>query len=77
MKSTVRDPVDALQVNNLVRDYDEKFSRMPIFSGKGSPEGAVAAKIGSIYLRTDGGASTTLYVKESGSGITKTGWIAK
>jgi hypothetical protein len=44
-------------------------------SGTGSPEGVVTAGIGSIYLRTDGGASTSLYVKESGTG--NTGWTAK
>lgn len=44
-------------------------------SGSGSPESVVTAPVGSVYTRTDGGASTTLYVKESGSG--NTGWIAK
>lgn len=44
-------------------------------SGTGSPEGSVTAAIGSLYTRTDGGASTTLYVKESGTG--NTGWVAK
>lgn len=44
-------------------------------SGSGTPEGAVTAPVGSLFTRTDGGASTTLYVKESGSG--NTGWIAK
>lgn len=44
-------------------------------SGSGSPEGVVTAPVGSIYLRTDGGAGTTFYVKESGAG--NTGWIAK
>lgn len=43
--------------------------------GAGSPEGAVSARVGSLYTRTDGGASTTLYVKESGTG--NTGWVAK
>lgn len=46
-----------------------------IYSGTGSPEGVVKADIGSLYRRTDGGASTTLYVKESGA--SSTGWIAK
>jgi len=46
-----------------------------IFSGTGTPEAAVTAPIGSLYLRTDGGAGTTLYVKESGTG--NTGWVAK
>jgi hypothetical protein len=44
-------------------------------SGAGTPEGAVTAAIGSLFTRTDGGAATTLYVKESGAG--NTGWIAK
>jgi len=46
-----------------------------VFSGTGTPEGAVTAVIGSLYLRTDGGAGTSHYVKESGSG--NTGWVAK
>jgi hypothetical protein len=44
-------------------------------SGSGTPEGVVTAPIGSLYTRTDGGAATTLYVKESGTG--STGWVAK
>jgi hypothetical protein len=44
-------------------------------SGAGTPEGAVAAPVGSMFTRTDGGAGTTLYVKESGTG--NTGWVAK
>ena len=46
-----------------------------ISSGSGSPEGAIVAPQGSLYLRTDGGAGTTLYIKESGSG--GSGWVAK
>jgi len=45
-----------------------------VYSGTGSPEGVVTASIGSTYQRRDGGASTTLYVKETGSG--NTGWRA-
>ena len=44
-------------------------------NGTGSPEGVVTAPVGSLYSRTDGGADTTLYVKESGTG--NTGWAAK
>jgi len=44
-------------------------------SGTGSPESVKTAPVGSLYTRTDGGASTTLYVKESGAG--NTGWVAK
>lgn len=46
-----------------------------ISAGSGSPESAVTGNVCDIYLRTDGGASTTLYVKQSGSG--NTGWVAK
>ena len=44
-------------------------------SGTGSPEGVLTKPVGSLYSRTDGGANTTLYVKESGAG--NTGWVAK
>jgi hypothetical protein len=44
--------------------------------GSGSPEGVVAAPIGAFYSRTDGGAGTSFYVKESG-GSTSSGWVAK
>jgi hypothetical protein len=47
----------------------------PFYKGAGSPEGVVTSVVGGIYQRTDGGASTTLYVKQSGTG--NTGWIAK
>ena len=45
------------------------------FRGTASPEGAVTASVGSTYRRTDGTASTSFYVKESGDG--NTGWAAK
>ena len=44
-------------------------------AGVGTPEGSVTAPVGSLYMQTDGGAGTTLYVKESGTG--NTGWVAK
>ncbi|MCM3041725.1 hypothetical protein M3201_18690 [Paenibacillus motobuensis] len=47
----------------------------PFYRGAGSPEGNVVAPVGSIYQRSDGGANTTLYVKQSGTG--NTGWVAK
>jgi hypothetical protein len=43
--------------------------------GSGTPEGSITAPVGAIYHRTDGGANTSLYVKESGAG--NTGWVAK
>lgn len=45
-----------------------------LYSGTNTPEGAVTASVGSLFLRTNGGAGSTLYVKESGTG--NTGWAA-
>lgn len=42
--------------------------------GTGTPEGAVTAPVGSIFLRSDGGTATSVYIKESGAG--NTGWVA-
>lgn len=44
-------------------------------AGSGSPEGAVTAPVGATYHNTTGGAGTSFYVKESGTG--NTGWVAK
>lgn len=46
-----------------------------ILTGAGDPEASVTAPVGSVYLRTGGGAGTTFYVKETGVG--NTGWDAK
>ena len=74
-------------VNNLIQwarqlvgDLEARFHSIALMvnlvsSGKGSPEGVVKAPIGTIYLRTDGGAATTLYVKEAGTG--NVGWYPK
>jgi hypothetical protein len=43
--------------------------------GTGSPENAVSANTGSVYLNLSGGSTTTLYVKASGTG--STGWLGK
>lgn len=43
--------------------------------GAGDPNGVYSAPVGSTYRRTDGGAGTSFYVKESGTG--NTGWVAK
>ncbi|WP_411738672.1 hypothetical protein [Peribacillus sp. S4] len=45
-----------------------------IYAGIGSPESVVEGSIGDIYTRTDGGTTTTLYVK---TGTGNTGWVAK
>lgn len=49
------------------------FDMQRIYYGSGSPEGAVTAPLGAIYINTAGGAGTTVYAKESGN-WTNTGW---
>ena len=44
-------------------------------AGTGTPEGSIISAVGGLWRRTDGGTSTTLYVKESGT--SNTGWAAK
>lgn len=55
----------------LRQSFDERLK-----FGTGSPLNVVVADIGTLYTRTDGGANTTLYVKEAGNGLS-TGWVAK
>ena len=50
------------------------FGSVTISTGTGAPGGVVTANVGSLFLRTDGGSNSTLYVKESGTG--NTGWVA-
>lgn len=56
-------------------NYDRSASGTTHRSGSGSPEGVYTASPGSTYQRSDGGAGTSFYVKETGTG--NTGWIAK
>lgn len=44
--------------------------------GSGAPEGIVTANLGCIYQRTDGAASTSIYIKTADDGAA-TGWTAK
>jgi hypothetical protein len=52
------------------------LGQVPFFVGTGSPNTVVTASPPAIYFNRSGGASTTLYFKESGS-ATNTGWVAK
>jgi hypothetical protein len=68
-------------VNGIVRaptlGVVSGLSQAEIHSGTGSPEGVVFAPAGSLYLNLSGGAGATLWVKESGSAFSNTGWVAK
>lgn len=79
------DPRLGTDLNGLIRSLYDFLRRVVasvntledsrVLRGSGTPEGAVVAGVGALYVRTDGGAGTTLYVKESGTG--NTGWAAK
>lgn len=58
-----------------VDDHADFVNAVKRVTGTATPEGAVTAGVGSIFQRRNGGASTSLYVKESGTG--NTGWVAK
>lgn len=45
------------------------------WTGLGSPNSVVSAAVGSFYAQRDGGAGTSMWFKESGSG--NTGWRAR
>lgn len=47
-----------------------------IMAGEGDPNGSVIGWMGDLYLNRLGGASVTLWTKESGNGTTS-GWVAK
>jgi hypothetical protein len=52
-----------------------KLQGAAILTGAGSPAGVVSCSTRCLFLRTDGGPNTTLYVNETGGGTS--GWVAK
>jgi len=71
-RSYITSPANAqIQFNNTAGT-----SSCKVIWGDGTPESAVVGNVCDFYLRTDGGAGSTFYVKESGA-ATNTGWVAK
>ena len=66
---------DLTVTESQISDFGSYVTTTVIKSGAGTPEANVVGDVGHIYLRSDGGTNTTLYVKESGAG-TNTGWAA-
>lgn len=66
--------IDANGIHTL-RVYYSNGTNVMDAAGSGSPEGVLAAGVGSTYRRTDGGSGTAFYVKESGTA--STGWVPK
>lgn len=69
--------LDQLEISTAAFEYLRKnfFGGPGLYVGTGSPNSVVVASPGSLYVNKSGGATTTLYVKESGTG--NTGWVAK
>ena len=73
-----RIPDESPELQLLLREIVEPVNVLAgrVWVGTGSPEAVIVADKGSLYLRTDGSTSTTLYVKTADAGLA-TGWTAK
>lgn len=75
---SLQTPEGLTDLNRILQVFSDNVAgdtdTVRVYQGFGTPEGVITAGIGSIFQRLDGGAGTTLYVKESGTGAT--GWIA-
>lgn len=60
-------------LSHLARTSAGDGNELKIYNGVGEPEGTVQASIGSVYLRSDGGEGTAVYIKESGTD--GSGWV--
>lgn len=72
-------PINSFDIPDLdrqIKDIKNSINELNVFFGRGSPEGVKRSKLGAIYINLNGGASTTLYIKESGNELS-TGWVAK
>ena len=69
--------IEDKNVRSTLESWRDQLNQILTFVhiGSGSPESAEVGSVGHIFLRTNGGAKTCIYVKESGTD-TNTGWIA-
>lgn len=71
----VTNALNGSAVGNTTTQLVTLGNGLNIYVGSGSPNGVLAASPPSIYFNSAGGAGTTMWVKESGSG--DTGWVGK
>ena len=66
-----------LEPQRVIRELAEQVNIAAgyLFVGAGDPSGNIVANRGAVYLRTDGGAGSTLWIKEADDGLA-TGWTA-
>jgi Pectate lyase superfamily protein len=67
--------LDSVNTSAVTISHNAAYFIGYALSGSGSPAGVVTANPGSTYVNISGGAATTFYVKESGTGTA--GWVAK
>ncbi len=65
------EPIVAVDATGVLRLGSTGVS---LQAGTGEPDAAIAAPVGSLFLRTDGVKGATLYVKEAGDD--DMGWVA-
>lgn len=72
----LRPPISSPKTDREFAAWCRDTGDTRLISGEGSPEGVYTANRGTLFLRTDGSTSTTLYVKTADDGLA-TGWTAK
>ncbi len=72
-KRTLRDPINAFQVDREIKEIKGLLNDLPIYYGENSPEGEVKAFPGALYFRVNG-TTGYLYLKLTGEG-TNNGWV--
>lgn len=72
----IKAPVQLPKTDREFQKFCADTYDLHVIRGVGTPLNNVVADRGTLFLRIDGGANTTLYVKESGDGLA-TGWVAK
>jgi hypothetical protein len=77
LEQRVREIIGRSELATLVRQTQGPLSRLGgaiLGPQAGNPNGSVSAPQGTLYLRSDGGAGSTLYVRETGAADN---WTAK
>ena len=77
MQGVQRRPITSFE--DCKRAFDNVWlllEKLDIYVGNGSPENVVTAGFGAIYINKDGGADTSIYVKETDNDR-NSGWVAK
>lgn len=70
-------PLNGVYANNLIWGLNGVGNSSVVdTAGNGSPEGVLAASVGSVYRNTNGTPGSVLYVKETGTYPVNTGWAA-